>query len=251
MRPHDATVSRSPTMTSHTRLERGLAKPRARAILGRMSPRPSSLPLGVLLAAACGPAPASHCPEPAVAAPPAEAPRAPDPDPGPASAPPAPARAGVRPTADFPIASACQAPLALTAEVTRLLTASAVHGTRSQSCVDGPGHRLAVNDVLVCPAGTEGTQTVVQAFYQVVTYPEGDTRLCSANGGCDWMNPTASEHLVELHLLPTGADPRTVQLVDLPDALPGFADATPLDQPHDGSCYGPSPAFVPAPVTLP
>lgn len=202
---------------------------------------------GVVSACASPPPPA--CPEVD------SEPRVPDlePAPDPATPPSEPAPAttagSIRAAEDFPIPSNCEAPLSITQEVTRLLVAAAAHGTRSRACVDGPGQRLAVNDVLVCPAPPQGDDVVVKVFYQVVTYPEGDTRGCGDARDCSWLTPTASDHLVDLHLR-RGKDPARGTLVD-PGPLPGFPDdATPLGDLHDGNCYGKSPAFVPAEITL-
>lgn len=194
------------------------------------------------------PAPAPNCPEAT------SAPRVPDVSPPPPTSTtttpePSADAVPIRPAEAFPIPSNCEAPLAITQEVTRMLTAAAAHGTRSSACVDGPGQRLAINDVLVCPAAPQGDDVVVKTFYRVVTYPEGDTRGCGQGRDCSWLTPTASEHLVELRLR-RGKDPSVANLVD-PGPLPGFpSDSTPLGEPHDGNCYGKSPAFVPAEISL-
>ncbi|MEX1369499.1 MAG: hypothetical protein AB1Z98_40605 [Nannocystaceae bacterium] len=214
---------------------------------------PRCLPLVLALAGlapACAHPPPPPCPEPA----PANGPRVPDVEPVPPDeAPPSSAPVGpaIRPAADFPIYSNCQAPLAITQEVTRMLTAAAAHGTRSAACVDGPGQRLAINDVLVCPAAPDGGDIVVKAFYRVVTYPEGDTRGCAQPGrDCSWLEPSASEHLVDLRLR-RGKDPSRARLVVDPGPLPGFPeDSTPLSETHDGNCYAQSPAFVPAELSV-
>ncbi len=131
-----------------------------------------------------------------------------------------------------------------------MLTASAAHATRSKACVDGPGQRRAINDILVCPAPSSGKDQTVEVFYQVVTYPEGDTRSCSEEHPCDWLAPTASEHQVRLTLRPTAKDPKRGTLADLPEPLPGFSDATPLADEHDGDCYGSSAPFIPAEIRI-
>lgn len=214
-----------------------------------MKPR-FSLPLLPLLGVlACVPAETPQCPEP-LAATPQPGPTAEDPPPATPATPAPPVSAtGIRAASDFPLSSNCEAPLAITQEVTRLLAAAAAHGTRSAACVDGRGQRLAVNDILVCPAAPEAGDTIVDAFYQVATYPEGDTRGCAQpDADCSWLEPSASEHQVTLRLRP-GKDGH-VSLVDLA-ALPGFpADATPLAEVHDGNCYGQSPAFEPRPLKL-
>lgn len=175
---------------------------------------------------------------------PVATPDTPDPPPEPAVA------SGLRPADAFGLSSNCEAPLAITQEVARLLWAAAAHGTRSAACVDGRGHRLAINDLLVCPAAPQAGDTMVDVFYQVATYPEGDTRMCNQPGAdCSWLTPTATEHTISLRLRPS-KDGATGTLVDVPP-LPGFPeDMTPLDQEHSGNCYGSSPAFSPAAVPI-
>ncbi|MBL4683958.1 MAG: hypothetical protein JKY37_05170 [Nannocystaceae bacterium] len=148
----------------------------------------------------------------------------------------------------FPMASNCQAKLALTEEVTRLLTKAAAHATRSQACVDGPGIRVAATDILVCPAASDDGDTVVSVYYRMARYPEGDSRGCGDSGReCDHLTPSIAEHHTTLsfeHNTKAQARLRT------PDSVPGMgADATPLSAAHDGGCYGPSAAFAPRWVT--
>ncbi len=213
--------------------------------------------MGAALLLACGPQTPTtvRCPEttPATAptpqdsepqAPPATDPATPTPSPAPA------ATSGVRPTKAFPIPSNCEAPLAITQEVSRLLTAAAAHGTRSAACVDGQGARLAINDLLVCPAAPADDHVVVQAFYVVTRYPEGDTRSCGNPAvDCSWLDPSSTEHLVELRFRRKGKTGQGT-LVD-PGGLPGFPpETTPLAETHDGDCYGDSPPFVAATISL-
>ena len=72
----------------------------------------------------------------------------------------------------FPLATNCQAKLALTEEVSRLLTRAAAHSTHSRACVDGPGSRFAATDILVCPAAPDGLDDVVSVYYRMARYPE-------------------------------------------------------------------------------
>ncbi len=133
-----------------------------------------------------------------------------------------------------------------------MLATAAAHGTASAACVDGPGRRLAINDLLVCPAAPKGDQVVFEVFYAVATYPEGDTRACSnPDVDCSHFEPSATEHLIELRFDRKGGSKSTEgSLVD-PGALPGFpADATALSEAHDGNCYGKSPAFTPAVIRV-
>jgi len=161
-----------------------------------------------------------------------------DPDPTPN---PEPNAAGTIPFNAFPMPTNCQAKLALTEEVSRLLTRAAAHATRSNACVDGPGVRVAATDVLVCPAAGNGSDLVVSAFYRMARYPEGDTRGCGTGGrDCSWLTPTVSEHRAELRFETDGKGRARLRV---PATLPGMDDGTPLDQAHDGKCYGNSPAF--------
>lgn len=165
--------------------------------------------------------------------------------PEPKVAPVAPASG---PWTAFSMPTNCQARLALTEEVTRLLTRAAAHSTASAACVDGPGKRVAATDVLVCPAAGNGSDTVVSVYYRMATYPEGDTRGCQQPGrSCDWLTPTASEHRVELRF---ETDAKGRARLRAPSTLPGMSDdATALDHVHDGNCYGVSPKFEPQWVT--
>ena len=154
---------------------------------------------------------------------------------------PEPSAASV-PFIDFPMATNCQAKLALTEEVTRLHTRAAAHATHSRACVDGPGVRVAATDVLVCPAAGNGSDLVVSAFYRMARYPEGDTRGCGTGGrDCDWLTPTVTEHRAELRFETDGKGRARLRV---PATLPGMEDGTPLDAVHDGNCYGKSPAFA-------
>ena len=215
---------------------------------GMTSPRSLLLPVLALLGLACAPQSQPECPEPTVA------PRVPDVDPTPEPPvadppPPASPTLTLRQAEDFPIPSNCEAPLAITQEVTRLLTAAAAHGTTSAACVDGRGHRLAVNDILVCPAAPDNGDTVVNLFYQVATYPEGDTRGCKEPGDCEWLTPSSTDVLTKLRFRPGKKKNHGMLVLEAP--LAGFPeDATPLSQEHDGNCYGRSPAFVPAEIPL-
>lgn len=209
-----------------------------------MSRSTLSLPFA-LLGLSCASEQPPVCPEPAPAirVPDAATPVTPEAPPSQADTTPT-STSNPRPIAGFPIPSNCQAQLSVTQEITRMLHAAAAHGTRSAACVDGPGQRLAVNDILVCPAAPDGDDVVVQVFYELVTYREGDTRGCSRGQDCSWLDPSATEHLIELRLRRSAKDPKRGTLVD-PGPLPGFPDdATPLGEAHQGNCYGESPAHV-------
>lgn len=146
------------------------------------------------------------------------------------------------------MASNCQAKLALTEEVTRLLTKAAAHATRSQACVDGPGIRVAATDILVCPAASTKGETVVSVYYRMARYPEGDSRGCGDAGReCDYLTPSIAEHSTELRFEHNAKGQARMRA---PDSVPGMGDsATPLSAAHDGNCYGHSAAFAPLWVT--
>jgi len=148
----------------------------------------------------------------------------------------------------FPIATNCQAKLALTEEVSRLLTRAAAHSTHSRACVDGPGSRYAATDILVCPAAGDGSDQVVSVYYRMARYPEGDTRGCgTGERSCDWLAPTATEHQFQLQFETGASASAQAGMVRLraPTQVPGMSEsATALDAAHDGACYGASPPFA-------
>lgn len=142
------------------------------------------------------------------------------------------------------LSSNCQAPLPLTEAVSRLLIKAAAHSTSSGACVDGPGTRVAVDRILVCPKDVREGRAVVEANYRVGRFPEGDTRMC--RNPCEWIKPTFSEHLATF----TFAGKGKVLRLQLPTKLPGLEGMTPLDKPHSGGCYGESGPFQAAEVKL-
>lgn len=149
--------------------------------------------------------------------------------------------AGPRPD---PLPYNCQAPLTVIEEVGRMMTVAATHATTSSACVDGPGHRVTIDEILVCPRARDGTRQPYAVDFRVTTWPEGGRQICG--GKCPPVVPEQTQHQVELLFRVDGA-----QLVlEPPASLPGLPpDATPVGQAHDGDCYGKSPAFAPRPVT--
>jgi hypothetical protein len=145
-----------------------------------------------------------------------------------------------------PLAYNCQAPLVVIEEVSRLLTVAATHATRSAACVDGPGRRISIDEILVCPAASPGRDRVFDASYRVTTFTEGDTRACAPD--CAQLAPaTQRSHRARFTFIAE----RDGFLLEVPVAVEGLpADATALGEPHDGDCYGPSESFVPQTVTL-
>jgi hypothetical protein len=150
-----------------------------------------------------------------------------------------------------PLESNCQAPLAVTEEVLRLMAAAAAHGTRSSACIDGPGQRVSIDEVRVCPSGGTDDGYAVQVSYCVTVFREGDTRGCGSVGDCSWLKPRATVHLASFTFAKAAKGFKLVLPKQVP-GLDGKDDAlslhavvgTPLDQPHDGRCYGKSAAFV-------
>lgn len=183
---------------------------------------------------------ATHCP-------PCAAGKASSPRPGPKRAlrppPPKPHPAPALPR----LSSNCQAPLPLTEEVSRLLIKAAAHSTSSSACVDGPGERVAVDQILVCPGRVNDDRATVQVSYRVGRFPEGDTRMCGGPNRCDWSKPSHSQQQTTLQF---SGKAKTLRL-QLPAALPGLAGMTALDKHHKGGCYGPSGPFEARPVRLP
>ncbi len=157
---------------------------------------------------------------------------------GPATAPSA---AASRPTQPYN----CQAPLIVIEEVSRLLTAAGTHATRSAACVDGPGHRVTLDEILVCPLAPDGTRRPFGVTYRVTTWPEGGRRVCP--GVCPPVEAEHTFHRIDLAFRPEGGK----YVIEPPASMPGLPlDATPVTAAHDGDCYGSSPAFVPQPLAL-
>jgi hypothetical protein len=139
----------------------------------------------------------------------------------------------------------CQAPLVAIEEVSRLLTVAATHATRSAACVDGPGQRVTIDEILVCPLGPDGTRRPFGVTYRVSTWEEGGRRVCS--GKCPPVEPEHSFQRIDVAFAAAGK----AYVIELPKAVPGLPlDATPVGTAHDGDCYGESPAFEPRPIPL-
>ncbi len=190
-----------------------------------------------MLCVACraAPPPPPECPEPPRIDPALVATETPTP---PADDPPASTPASE-------LALNCQAPLQATAEITRLLTAAAGHSTQSSACVDGPGRRVAIDEILVCPAASTDAARRFSATYRVTEFEEGGRQVCGPD--CPPRTPSSARHRIELSFAPQGD--RFV--LDVPAQVPGGPpDATPLREDHDGKCYGPAPRFVALPIAL-
>jgi hypothetical protein len=164
----------------------------------------------------------------------------------PCATPPASEPAEPTPPEGVYLSSNCEAPLALTIEVTRLLTYAAAHATRSSACVDGGGRRVAIDQILVCRQGESELALEVAVAYQVGVYPEGDTRGCPAP--CEWTRPQLEKHIVRLRF--TRAAAGGPLRIEVPAALPGLPEMTPLGERHGGGCYRDAGPFVPADVTI-
>jgi hypothetical protein len=166
-----------------------------------------------------------------------------------------------------PLSRNCQAKLELTEEVTRLLTKAASHATQSSACIDGPGQRAVVDQVLVCPARKDKKEVTVDAEYQVTRWAEGDTRMCGQtklrprpklpgeDGEAAVKNhlpdlcsgtPAISKHRMRFRFLRKG---KALE-IEIPKAILGLEEMTPLNKVHKGGCYGESGPFKPARIKL-
>lgn len=144
-----------------------------------------------------------------------------------------------------PLALNCQAPLVVTEEVARFLTTAATHATVSAACVDGPGTRVMIDDVLVCPARSGDDRRRFSVTFTVSKWSEGGRRVCSPN--CPKIEAAVTHERVELSF----SKVKVGYLLDTPTALAGLpSDATAATDQHDGNCYGKSPGFVPVPIAL-
>jgi len=143
----------------------------------------------------------------------------------------------------------CQAPLVVIEEVTRMLTIASTHATRSAACVDGPGQRVTIDEILVCPLRPDGARRPFGVTYRASTWDEGGRQVCA--GKCP---PAVAEHT--FHRIDVVFAPHASKgdghVIEPPSTvLPGLPlDATPLTAAHDGDCYGKSPAFEPRPIPL-
>lgn len=154
----------------------------------------------------------------------------------------APAGTAAKPA---PLPYNCQAPLVVIEEVTRLLTVAGTHATHSSACVDGPGHRVTIDEILVCPMAPDGARRPFAVTYRVSTWDEGGRQVCGAK--CPPVEPAISHQRTELSF----RSDKGGYVIEPPSTLPGLPlDATPVTTPHDGDCYGKSEAFVPRPIPL-
>lgn len=139
----------------------------------------------------------------------------------------------------------CQAPLVVIEEVTRLLTVAGTHATRSAACVDGPGQRVTIDEILVCPLAPDGTRRSFGVTYRVTTWDEGGRQVCA--GKCPPVEAEHTFHRIDVAFAPGKGG----HVIEPPATVPGLPlDATPVTTAHDGDCYGNSPAFEPRPLPL-
>lgn len=73
----------------------------------------------------------------------------------------------------------CQAPLKVIEEVSRFLVTAATHATTSSACVDGPGWRTRIDEIMVCPGSRDKTQRGFDVSYRVTQWREP---LCEGGG---------------------------------------------------------------------
>jgi hypothetical protein len=139
----------------------------------------------------------------------------------------------------------CQAPLVVIEEVTRLLAVAGTHATRSAACVDGPGQRVTLDEILVCPLGPDGARRPFGVTYRVTTWDEGGRQTCA--GKCPPVEPEHTFQRIDVTFAP-GKDG---YVIEPPKSVPGLPlDATAVTAAHDGDCYGSSPAFAPRAIPL-
>ncbi len=139
-------------------------------------------------------------------------------------------------------------PPSLRAELERLLQTVSAHASVSAACYDGPGHHTTATllAVQLAPAGSDGTRWV-RIRYGAVSEPESGMQYCPK--GCEPPQPDWGIAEISIAFAPVAGGwvmrmPREWPVVDS-DVLP----MTPLDQPHDGDCFGKSGPFSPAPVS--
>lgn len=154
--------------------------------------------------------------------------------------------AGTAPTTSKPTQPYnCQAPLVVIEEVTRLLTVAGTHATRSAACVDGPGQRVTLDEILVCPLGRDGARKSFGVTYRVTTWDEGGRQVCA--GKCPPVEAQHSFHRIDVAFVAGKGG----FVIEPPKEVPGLPlDATALTAAHDGDCYGPSAAFEPRAIPL-
>lgn len=140
----------------------------------------------------------------------------------------------------------CMGSLAATEEITRFLTRVSTHGTRSDACADGEGHRLRIDEINVCPGGTVGGTKTFDASFRVTTFEDGNSGLLREDPQTP--PPETSIQLARFVFRPAGSGFKLDTTVEVGGL---YAEATSPISPHDGECYGPSQPFVPVVVELP
>ena len=166
-------------------------------------------------------------------------------DDGAAPQPTVPAASGAPATAKPTQPYNCQAPLVVIEEVTRLLTVAGTHATRSAACVDGPGQRVTLDEILVCPLAPDGTRRMFGVTYRVTTWDEGGRQVF--DGKCPPVVPEHTFHRIDV----TFAPGKGGYVIEPPKSVPGLPlDATAVTAAHDGDCYGKSDAFEPRAIAL-
>lgn len=142
-----------------------------------------------------------------------------------------------------PLAYNCQAQLAAIEEVTRLLTVAATHATMSKACVDGPGRRVAIDEILVCPTTSKTTTQGFAATYRVTEFSEGGQGHCTP----ECPPPRVERGRIDVVFEQKG----NAFALKVPTSIQGLPrDATPVDKAHDGDCYNMSRPFAPQPIAL-
>jgi hypothetical protein len=161
------------------------------------------------------------------------------------SSPPVPADSSAPTTAKPTQQYNCQAPLVVIEEVTRLLTVAGTHATRSAACVDGPGQRVTLDEILVCPLGPDGARRPFGVTYRVATWDEGGRQVCA--GKCPPVEPEHTFHRIDVAFVPGKGG----YVIEPPKSVSGLPlEATAVTAAHDGDCYGSSPAFEPRAIPL-
>jgi hypothetical protein len=160
--------------------------------------------------------------------------------------PTVPADSAAPPTAKPTQPYNCQAPLVVIEEVTRLLTVAGTHATRSAACVDGPGQRVTLDEILVCPLAPDGARRPFGVTYRATTWNEGGGQVCA--GKCPPVVPEQTFHRIDVAFV----QQKGGWVIEAPKAaLPGLPlEATVVTKEHDGDCYGKSAAFEPRPIAL-
>jgi hypothetical protein len=142
-----------------------------------------------------------------------------------------------------PLSYNCQAPLHAIEEVTRLLTVAATHATTSSACVDGPGRRVAIDEILVSPTTGKTATMGFAATYRVTEFSEGGQGHCRP----ECPQPRVERGRIDVVFEKKG----DAFALKVPSSIQGLPrDATPVGNAHDGDCYGKSRAFAPQPIDL-